>query len=230
MGLRVRLRLSAVGIKALKEPGYHSDGDGLYLQISATGSKSWIYRYMLNKRAREMGLGSLSTFTLAEARERARKCRQLLADGTDPIEHRNAEREKIALASAERRTFEECAREYHKLHANGWKNAKYAAHWISGLATEVFPAFGKKDVSDIAKSDILQVLEPIWKKKPETAVRLRQRIRAILDWASARDYRRGHDPYLWDQVTRSLPKTKDIKTANHYAACPYTSVHDAIQS
>lgn len=230
MGNRVRMRLSAVAVKTKTEPGYYADGDGLYLQVSASGSKSWILRYMLNKRQREMGLGSIATFTLAEARERARRYRQLLVEGIDPIEHRNAEREKNLLAVAQRRTFEECATEYQKLHASGWKNAKHASQWTNTLATYAYPEFGKKDVTDVSKADILRALEPIWLTKPETASRLRQRIRAVLDWAAARDYRHGHDPHLWDQVSRSLPKTKDIKKAKHFAACPYSKVYEAIQS
>lgn len=230
MGKRVRMRLSAVGIKAKNEPGYYADGDGLYLQVSASGSKSWILRFMLNKRSRDMGLGSTSTYTLAEAREKARKYRQMLDDGIDPIEHRKTEREANLIVTAQRRTFEECAHEYQKLHAGGWKNIKHASQWVNTLSTYAFPEFGKKDVSDVSKADILRAIEPIWATKPETASRVRQRIRAVLDWSAARDYRRGHDPHLWDQISRSLPKTKDMKKANHHAACPYAGIYSALQS
>ncbi|MBK4735813.1 tyrosine-type recombinase/integrase [Noviherbaspirillum pedocola] len=230
MGRQVRTRLTAVGIKALKQPGYYADGDGLYLQISNSGTKSWIFRFMRNKRAREMGLGSVSTYTLAEARDRVRKCRQLLDEGIDPIEYRQAEREKNLAAASTRRTFAECAHEYHWLHANGWKNRKHADQWINTLTAYAFPVFGTKDVSDVSKADILRVLEPIWAAKPETASRVRQRIRAVLDWAAARDYRHGHDPHLRDQVARSLPKTKDLKKESHFAACRYVEVNAALQS
>jgi len=230
MGRESRSKLSAVGITALKQPGYYADGNGLYLQISNTGTKSWVFRFMLNRRSREMGLGSLSTYTLAEAREKVRKCRQLLDDGSDPIEHRRAEREKRLAAVASRRTFSECAHEYHQLHANGWKNAKHADQWINTLTTYAFPEFGSKDVSAVSKADILRVLESIWATKPETASRVRQRIRAVLDWSAARDYRHDHDPHLWDQVARSLPKTKDVKKVGHFAACPYIHVNATLQS
>ena len=223
------MRISAVGIKHLKE-GYHPDGDGLYLQVSATGAKSWILRYMLNKRAREMGLGTISDYSLAEARERAKKYRQLCKEGIDPIEYRKAEREKNLMVTAQRRTFEECAHEYQKLHASGWKNAKHASQWTNTLATYAYPEFGKKDISDVSKADVLRALEPIWTTKHETASRLRQRIRAVLDWAAARDYRHGHDPHIWDQITQSLPKTKDIKKSKHFAACPYSGIYDALLS
>ena len=219
-----------MAVNAKSEPGYYADGDGLYLQVLASGAKSWILRFMLNKRAREMGLGSTSKYSLAEARERARKYRQLLDDGIDPIEYRKAEQAKNLAATGQRKTFEECAEEYQRLHASGWKNAKHASQWTNTLKTYAYPEFGKKDVSDVSKADILRALEPIWTTKTETAVRVRQRIRAVLDWAAARDYRHGHDPHLWDQISRSLPQAKDVKKGNHFAACPYSRVYEAIQS
>ena len=222
------MRLSAVAVNAKKAPGYYADGDGLYLQVSASGAKSWILRYMLNKRAREMGIGSIANYTLAEARERARRYRQMLDDGIDPIEHRQAERAKNLLDTGPSRTFEECAAAYHKLQSNGWKNAKHAEQWINTLTTYAYPVFGSKDISLVSKADILKVLEPIWTTKFETASRVRQRIRAVLDWAAALDFRRGHDPHIWDQISRSLPKIK--AEATHHAACPYLSVHNAIES
>lgn len=230
MGKRELMRLSATGVKNQKKAGYHADGGGLYLQVSKTGSKSWIFRYMFNKRSREMGLGPWPTFTLAEARERANACRKLLADDKDPLDQRQADREKEQLAAAQRRTFEECAHEYHKLHASGWKNTKHANQWINTLTAHAFPAFGSKDVSDVSKADILSALQPIWTAMPETASRVRQRIRSVLDWSAARDYRRDHDPHLWDQLAKSLPKTKSIKKVKNFAACPYPNVFDALQS
>lgn len=230
MGKRQSNRLTAVSINAKKQAGYYADGNGLYLQVSASGAKSWILRFSLNKRAREMGLGSLSDWTLSEAREQARKYRQLLDEGIDPIAHRQTQRERNLLATAQRRTFEQCATDYRDLHASGWKNLKHADQWINTLTSYAFPIFGKKDVSDVSKADILAALEPIWTTKPETASRVRQRIRAVLDWAAARDYRQGHDPHLWDQVAKALPATKDIKKSQHFAACPYSSVNEVLKA
>jgi integrase len=171
-----------------------------------------------------MGLGSISDRTLSEAREQARKYRQQLSEGIDPIEARKLQRQANLLANAARKTFQECALEYHKLHAGGWKNPKHSSQWINTLSAYVFRVFGSKDVSSISKTDILHALEPIWHAKTETASRVRQRIRAVLDWAAARDYRVGHDPHLWDQVERSLRKAKSIKKVTHLAACPYPDV------
>lgn len=114
--------------------------------------------------------------------------------------------------------------------ASKWKNEKHGAQWINTLSTYAFPVFGSKEISAVSKADVLAVLEPIWTTKAETASRVRQRIRAVLDWAAARDYRHGHDPHLWDQVARSLPNSKDVKKAKHFAACPYKEIHDALQA
>lgn len=224
MGSRRANLLTAVAVNAKKDPGYYLDGNGLYLQVAASGSKSWVLRFSLNKRAREMGLGSISDQTLSEAREQARKYRQLLAEGIDPIEARKAQRQANLIANAVGKSFQECAREYHKLHAGSWKAGKSTVQWLSTLEKHAFPAFGNKDISSISKSDILQVLEPLWLTKIDTATKVKQRIRAVLDWAAARDYHIGHDPRLWDQVERSLPKAQSMKKKVHLEACPYSEV------
>jgi integrase len=239
VGKRQTERLTAVAVNAKKERGYYADGNGLYLQVGKphevdgkrkTGSKSWVFRFTLHGKAREMGLGSITTYSLAEARDQARKCRQQLDAGIDPINSRDNERAQLKLITAQRRTFSQCAAEYHRLHADGWKNAKHADQWINTLTTYAYPIFGERDVSDVSKADVLRALEPIWATKPETASRVRQRIRAVLDWAAARDYRHSHDPHLWDQISRALPKTKDIKKTSHFAACPYTKVNATLAS
>lgn len=239
VGKRQTERLTAVAVNAKKDRGYYADGNGLYLQVGKpheldgklkAGSKSWVFRYTLHGKAREMGLGSTATFSLAEAREAARKCRQQLNSGVDPIEYRNEDRAKLRLITAQRRTFAQCAAEYHRLHANSWKNAKHAGQWLNTLTTYAYPVFGENDVSAVSKADVLRALEPIWATKPETASRVRQRIRAVLDWAAARDYRQGHDPHMWDQVSRALPKIKDIKKSSHFAACKYTKINATIAS
>ncbi|HEY8099884.1 MAG TPA: Arm DNA-binding domain-containing protein [Burkholderiaceae bacterium] len=181
MGKRLTNRLTSVAVNAKKTPGYYADGNGLYLQISPASTKSWVLRFMLNKRVREMGLGSLSDRTLAEARERAKKYRQLIDQDIDPINYRQAEREKNLQTARQRRTFEQCAREYHTLHANSWKNAKHAAQWISTLEHYAFPVCGHKDISDVGKADILLMLDPIWHMKIETTPRVKQRVFAVLD-------------------------------------------------
>ena len=138
---KARDRLTAVQIKNLSKPGFYHDGGGLYLQISRFGSKSWILRYTLNQKKRDMGLGPLADWTLAEARERAKKYRQLVDDGIDPIDQRDQEKARMHAqrleADRKRRSFEECAKEYHAANKDDWKNAKHADQWINTLTTYV---------------------------------------------------------------------------------------------
>lgn len=227
---RERNKLTALAISRKKKPGYYSDGDGLYLQVSASGAKSWVLRYALNKRVRDMGLGSATLYGLAQAREMAQGYRKLLAQKIDPIDHRNAEHAKISMAAAQRRSFEQCAAELHLLKRSSWKNVKHGNQWINTLTTYAYPVFGRKDVTDVSKADVLRALEPIWTTKPQTAARVRQRIRAVLDWAAARDYRQNHDPHMWDQISRALPSASEAKKQKHFEACPYPMVNQVIEA
>ena len=218
VGKRQYDRLSALEVRAATKPGYHPDGRGLYLQVAASGSKSWIFRFTLNKKAHEMGLGSYPDVTLAKARTLATEKRLMTADGVNPIKERN----KGVAVIQRQRTFAECAAEYYALHRDGWKNAKHASQWMNTLVTYAYPVFGDASVSDVTKFDILTVLDPIWASKQATASRVKQRIHAVLDWAAAKDYRTGHDAGMWDQIGRSLPKVKD--TTTHFASCPYSEI------
>lgn len=160
------------------------------MRISNTGTKGWIFRFMLNGRARAIGLGAVDGKTLTQVRDDALKCRQLLADGIDPITHRESAREAQRQQAAKKPrkiwTFRDCAALYHSTHSTGWRNAKHAQQWLNSLTNHVFPILGNKDVNHIDKPDILAVLEPIWLSHHETASRIRQRIKVILDWAAAR--------------------------------------------
>ena len=185
VGGRVRIpnRLTALFVSRAKAKGMYPDGDGLYLQITAGGARSWIYRYMLHGRAREMGLGSLRDFSLADARQRAAECRKLRADGFDPIERRRAARDGQKLAATKTITFEEAAKAYIEANSPGWRSAKQAVQWTSSLKMYAYPVFGSLAVPDIDTTLVMKVLEPIWKTKTETASRVRGRIEAVLDGA-----------------------------------------------
>ena len=217
---KARDRLSAIEVKKKAEPGLYHDGGGLYLQVSNYGTKSWILRFTMNKRTRDMGLGSLDDWSLAEARERARKYRQLIDDGIDPIEHREAERRMRATELERRKTFEQCAEACHGDKTSSWKNAKHKAQWINTLKAYAFPVIGALNVADVGKKEVARVLEPIWLNKQETATRLLQRIRAVLNWASAHDYYAGYDLKMWDELPNLLPGRPKRKQG-HFAACPY---------
>ncbi|MBE7159159.1 MAG: tyrosine-type recombinase/integrase [Rhodospirillales bacterium] len=196
--------------------------------MAAGGSKSWVLRYSIDGRKREMGLGSFEDFGVADARERAKKVRVLLADGIDPIEHRRQQRiERLAEAKAaavQARTFEECARQFHKSQENEWRNAKHAAQWINTLQSYVFPKYGALPLAEFDKAAVVQALSPIWKSKAETAGRVLQRIRTVLNYAAAKDYCPGKDVEFWAQVKLALGKNDRARKVEHHPSCPHADV------
>jgi integrase len=211
-----------------KAPGYYLDGHGLYLQVGPGDARSWILRYTLNKKTREMGLGSVDDFGLSKARERAQQFRQLAADGIDPIEHRQKARLASAEAAAElaqqRKTFSECSHDYHGAHADNWKNAKHGDQWINTLTTYAFPTFGDLPVGSVGKQQILAALTPIWKTKAETASRVLQRIRMVMNYAAAKDHAAGLDAEFWQQVKLALGANDRARKVEHHSSCPYAEV------
>src|SRR6516165_10582005 len=180
--MRAMGRLTALKVQRAKAPGMYADGGGLYLQVTERGA-SWIYRYMLNKRAREMGLGPRALFGLSEARAKALDARRLRHEGIDPIEARRAERQQVRLDAARAMTFQQCAAAYINAHRPGWRTNKHAAQWQATLTTYAGPVIGALPVQAVDTALVLKVLEPIWIEKPETAGRVRGRIEAVLDWA-----------------------------------------------
>jgi integrase len=175
-------QLSARKVQALKERGYYLDGGGLYLQVSETGTKSWIFRFTVAGVTRDMGLGSIHNFTLAEARERARTARQLLADGINPIEQRRKARDEAAGQSLQAITFKDAARRFVAMHGEAWRNEKHRRQWESTLRQYAFPTLGDRPVSAIEGQQITEALAPIWTAKAETARRVKQRIERICQW------------------------------------------------
>jgi len=215
-------RLSALRVAKLKEAGYHGDGGGLYLQVSPAGTKSWVFRFKLNGRAREMGLGSLSTVTLADARGLAAECRRRLLDGTDPIEARKAVKELRRLEAAKAMTFAACATAYIDAHKASWRNAKHVSQWENTITTYTEPVFGTLPVQSIDTALVMRVLDPLWRDKPETASRLRGRIESILDWATVRGQRRGENPARWrGHLDALLPARSKVRAVQHHPALPY---------
>ncbi len=220
-------KLTALEVGRLaKKDGTHHVGNGLYLQVRPDrGAASWVLRYMLRGRARTMGLGPLANWTLAEARERARQHRKLLDDGRDPIEERRTAERAAAEAAAKVVTFEEAARRYIASNEAGWRNAKHAAQWTATLKTYAFPVFGKVDVGAIDTGLVMKVLEPIWKTKTETASRVRQRVQAVLDWATANGHRHGANPARWKgHLDKILPQRTKVQKQQHFEAMPYAEL------
>ena len=215
-------RLSPRAVATITKRGRHADGGGLYLQVSTYGTKAWIFRYTLDGKSREMGLGSLRTVSLAEARESARECRKQVREGIDPISRRHAERASRRLASARLMTFRQCAEAYIRSHGAAWRNIKHAGQWSSTLQSDVYPVFGELPVQAVDTALVMTVLEPIWAAKPVTASRVRGRIEAILDWAKAREYRAGENPARWrGHLDKLLPAPGKLRKVKHHAALPY---------
>lgn len=202
-------------------PGMHGDGGGLYLRVIPSGGRSWVFRYSLNGRRRDMPLGSLDTFTLSDARERARQARQQVADGIDPIDARAATKAEAAKPKPGR-TFEAVAQRFIAANEPGWRNEKHVLQWRSTLATYILPIIGTLDVDEIETSHVLEILSPIWSTKPETASRVRGRIEAILDAAKVQGLRKGENPARWrGHLSALLPAKRKVRRVKHHASLPY---------
>ena len=223
MGGHNKLSARAVATKTAR--GRYSDGAGLYLQVARSGTKSWVFRYQVAGAERNMGLGPEHTLTLAEARERARTCRQQLLDGHDPIEARQAERAQRRVAAVRGMTFKTCAEEYLKAHRPGWSSTKHAGQWSSTLEALVYPVFGDLPVEAIDTAIVMKSLDAIWQKTPQTAQRVRGRIESILDWAAVRGFRAGDNPARWrGHLNKLLPAPSKVRAKAHHPALPYSEL------
>nr|WP_181017868.1 site-specific integrase [Sneathiella aquimaris] len=217
--------MNAIGIKSENKKGLYSDGGGLYLQVSSYNTKSWIFRFTLNKRKRDMGLGPYPDISLARARDEAHKSRDLVREGVDPIEKRKADKLALNAETLKTVTFKECAEKYISSHSISWKSVKHAQQWTNTLDTYVYPHIGVLSVADVDIGLILKILEPIWTSKPETASRVRGRIESILDWASVRKYREGENPARWKGNLKTLlPARNRVQKVKHHQALPYSEI------
>jgi integrase len=172
-----------------------------------------------------MGLGPLHTVSLAEARDKAHKCRKLRLDGIDPIEAREASRRAAKLTAASAITFRECAERYIAAHKAGWRNAVHAEQWPQTLGSYVYPVFGELPVQAVDVGLVMKAIEPLWQTKTETANRTRGRIESILDWAKTRGYREGENPARWrGHLENLLPKRSKVQAVEHHAALPYVEI------
>lgn len=205
--------LSPAKVRMVATPGRYTDGNGLYLLVDKSGAKRWILRTVIHGKRTDLGLGGLTLVTLAQARDQAVRLRKIARDDGDPREEKRAKK-KAGI------TFESAAITVHESNKETWKNEKHADQWINTLRTYAFPHFGSKPVHAITSADIVTALSPIWTKKPETARRVLQRIRTVLDWAKASGLRTGDNPV--EGVTKGLPKPKRSK--EHHAALPYKQI------
>ncbi|WOH47514.1 phage integrase central domain-containing protein [Bradyrhizobium sp. sBnM-33] len=210
--------------------GFHCDGGGLYLSVRPLKAgdgvaRSWIFRYRRHGRLRDLGLGPLSTVTLAAARERARQARQKLLDGVDPIEELIAARTAAAVSAARKMTFEQCAESYIEANRSGWKSVKHADQWKSTLLTYAYRVIGSLPVDVIETVHVMKIIEPIWKTKTETANRVRGRIEKVLDCAKALKLRSGENPARWTgHLDQLLPRRSQVAPVEHHEALRYAEL------
>ena len=181
---RQQQRLSALQVTKLTKPGLYGDGGGLTLQITTTGAKSWLLRYMVAGKPFGMGLGPTHTVSLAEARQKALDARKLLIDGINPLAAKKQSKIAAALADAKMMSFDQCAEAYILAHKAGWKNAKHGDQWTNTLKAYASPVFGHFPVAEIDTGLVVKCLAPIWESKTETASRVRGRIESVLGWAT----------------------------------------------
>ncbi|MFY8144429.1 MAG: tyrosine-type recombinase/integrase [Caulobacter sp.] len=218
-------RLTAVAVRNLREAGRYPDGGGLYLQITPAGVRSWIFRYRIDGRERQMGLGPLAMVSLAQAREKARLARVQRHNGEDPLGGRKGRRPRIACPAAGGPTFQEAMAAYIETHKAGWRNAQHVQQWSSTLQTYAAPYFGSKPLAAITTADVLAALQPIWLTKTETANRVRGRIETILNWGAAQGYREGENPARWKgHIEMILPAKSKVAKVTHHAALDYRQI------
>jgi integrase len=241
-------RLSARKVATAKA-GMHHDGGGLYLQVTESAERdddghpilrrSWLYRYATGtgkqRRERQMGLGPLTVVSLGDARLAAGERRRERLAGKDPIEERKAARVAAQLERARGVSFKSAAEQFIDAHRAGWKSAKHAAQWGATLSTYVYGIFGDAAIADVDVAVVMKVLEQsmsaekgkpagtLWTARPETASRIRGRVESILDWATARGFRRGDNPARWKgHLENLLPKRSKVAKVEHHPALPYS--------
>ncbi len=213
-------------IKRATPPTMIRVNDGLYLQIASKGAMSWLLRYQISGRRREMGLGSFPEVGLAAASADALAQRGLVTKGIDPIEKRRTERaaevERKAQEAARKVTFNKCAAEYIASHSVGWRNPKQALQWRSSLKAYAAPVIGEIPPAEITTEHVLEILNPIWQTVPETASRVRNRIELVWDSAKAKKLCSGENPARWrGHLDKLLPKRSKVRRVKHFNALPW---------
>ena len=207
--------LSAVFVRQVAEAGRYCDGHGLYLEVETTGRRRWLQRLVIRGQRSELGLGSFPLVTLKDAREQALANRRLARAGGDPLAEKRRARGVPTFAVAASRLLEQ--------KRAGWRNPKHAKDWPASLERHAFPRIGDRSVSEVTSADVLEILNPIWHHKPETARRLRQRINAVMEWAVVMEYRTDNP---CDRVGATLGRQRDV--VRHMAALPHAEVAEAL--
>jgi integrase len=222
--------LTSLAVKNAK-PGRHADGGGLYLLVKDSGARSWVFRFMLRGKARDLGLGTATgpdAISLQDARIEAGRLRAEVKAGTDPLLERDKKAgealAQIQAAYVASTTFKTVAERYIADNRDSWRNAKHRQQWENTLSSYVYPVIGDLPINDVGTAHVLEILEPIWKTKPETASRIRGRIETVLDAAKARELRTGENPARWRGHIAQILKKRQRLTRGHHTALPYADV------
>ncbi len=223
--------LSAIKISKLNSKGLYSVGGvcGLYINVTRTASKNWILRIKIAGTRRDIGLGGYPSITLADARSKARVLRGQIQDGIDPVEEKRARMSRVIALQVKQKTFAEVAKIYIGNHSWKWTNSKHIQQWTNTINTYANPKIGDLLVSQIERHHIIDVLQPIWNIKKETATRLRGRIEKILTFAKVEGWRNGENPAVWKgNLDVSLASRNKRQDVIHFSSLPYQEIHDFI--
>jgi len=224
--------LKAIDVSRLTKHGVHAVGGvaGLLLQVTKNNTRSWILRAVIGTKRRDIGLGGYPDVTLSQARDKARKTRGKIDEGIDPIEEKRIAKEQLIITQLSRISFDEAVRRFLKNKNNEFSNKKHAAQWENTLKTYASPVIGKLPVSEIELPHILQILQPIWLDKTETAKRVRGRIENVLNWATVSQFRSGENPARWKgHLDNILPKPSKVTKVKHHKSLPWQELGAFIQ-
>lgn len=230
---RVAKELTALQVKRLTTPGNYAVGGvaGLLLQVSTSGARSWILRTTVGDRRRDLGLGGYPDVTLQQARNRARETKEQIRRGIDPVAQRKAARAALMADQAKSLTFGEAAKRFLASKTREFRNPKHIKQWQSTLDTYASPVIGRLPVDAVELAHIIQILEPIWQEKTETASRLRGRIESVLSWATVSGFRSGDNPARWrGNLDAVLPKPGKLKKVRHHRAVPWAEIGAFMQA
>jgi integrase len=203
----------------------------LYLKVAPGGSRSWILRATVGSKRKDIGLGGYPDVSVSLAREKTKEAREKIRAGIDPVVERRALKNALVAAQSKHITFEEAAARCHAAKSPEFRNKKHRKDWINALRLHAFPKLAKLPISEIELQHVLQVLEPTWHEKTETATRVRQRMESVLTWATVGKYRTGDNPARWDgNLKELLPTPSKITQVKHHPALPWQQMGKFMQS
>ena len=225
--------LTAIAVSKFKRRGRYAVGGvrGLYLQVTKTGARSWVYRQLIGESRKELGLGPYPAVSLCVAREKARELHRSIAQGLQPVEQQNGKQQQKRSEQPQRAeaqptiTFAKAAAAYIESKKHEWSNDKSQVSWEGTLQKYAYPTIGKLEVNQIEIAHMHKLLTRIWHNKTETAMRLRGRIEAVLDWATVQKYRAGPNPAAWKgNLDKLLAKPGKVRAVEHHPALPADQV------